>query len=391
MAKKKKKKKKKSAPTSPTSIQKKAVSPAPPKEEAPAKTKPNPLKAAKKPKNPAKLISGLLITALLLSTLVFIFAFGADNVQEQINQVPQNYLVIFAILPLVAFVSLALVIAKLVYQLILPFSLPHELTEADNPAVGVCLGGLLLGLGLALVGSLSGIVGSSSDIFLDLKAALYSGSFGFVISLPLLILSAFINDKLILHRFSIIKEVKEDRNLGTAAVCAGSFIATGLILMSSFIGDGEGQSLSDLTLSIISSFFLGQLIFIVGGALFQAATSYDFHHEIEKKDNASAGLVFGSFLVASGSVVSASIAGVSLVGNSDVYTLMSKLSVSATAGLVGMLTLLGMGILTSKLIFSKASFDDEVCQENTAVAFVISSVYLSIGFLTQALLHVKWA
>jgi uncharacterized membrane protein YjfL (UPF0719 family) len=326
--------------------------------------------------------------------------------------------------------------------------LPKELTESDNPAVGLTLSGFLVGIGLSLVGAVYGLQDNPSDALLSVGVAL-------LVCVPLLRISGIIHDKFLLYQFSIAKEIKEDRNLGTGAVCCGGFIGTGLILMSSFIGEGPGWLA--FFLSLLSAYVLGQAIFILGGIFFQKATSYDLHYEIGERDNVSAGIIFGSFLVGLGLVVSASIVNLNLrdsflvdlehrkqlqnkeVSESlrkeftehhillssattvdiqtkekrwtlqdsenktqyvitreneslQVYTgvnwksFLIQLLFASIVGIIGILVLLGMGIVSAMLVFPGVSLSDEVRQKNPAVSLVIASVYLTVGLITFTLL-----
>ena len=330
----------------------------------------------------------LLITISVISVVSF-----------EILSLKMSNLFFLLALPAILLAIAALFLGKLFYQWTNPYKLGEELTEHDNPAVGLAFSGYLLGLGLALVGATSGLNSELKDsgdkVWEIYKNVLVDGGVAFVISVILLRIAAFLHDKLLLYKFSIHKELQKDRNLGTGAVCCGGAIATGLILMSSFIAPPNQNSVQTQTLasyicSILGAYVVGQIIFLLGGVLFQKTTSYDMHYEIGERDNASAGVMFGSFLVGLGLVVSSSIAGrISIAGQKWWNPLLKQLSLSFVFGLAGIFVLLAIGILTIKIMFPKASVDEEVTQKNTAIALVTSAVYLTIGFIVRALFHLS--
>ena len=362
---------------------------------------------------------------------------------------PEDMLTFLAQVPVILAAIVALIAGKLFYQFTLPFSLPQQLTQNDNPAVGLTLSGFLVGLGLALVGATYGLKAFPQDALLNI-------GIGLLVSAPLLRLSGIIQDRSLLHKFSVMKEIKEDRNLGTGAICCGGFIGTGLILMGSFIGESMEWYYS--LVSLLSAYLVGQIVFLLGGILYRKIVRYDFHHEIEERDNVSAGIILGSLLVGLGLVVSASVAGISSsdgfqvplshrtslneglfaealrkdfedrtfslsqetkveVSHKDqkwtvvdegkkrhflvtreeeslkIHTgfnwksLLEQLAQSALIGMFAILVLLGAGMIAAKLIFPRVSLDEEVKQKNPAVALIIAAVYLTVAFITYSMLR----
>ncbi len=287
------------------------------------------------------------------------------------------------IIPVIFIIVLGLLAAKFIYQKTISFATIKELTENDNPAVGLYLAGFLFGITLALLGSLSG---SEKDPML----AIYNILLALVIAIPLMRLSAWLQSIFLLYKFSIAKEIEKDRNLGTSAICCGGFIATGLIIRSSFIG--ESTNWESFFISIFSTYIIGQIVFFLGAWLFTKCTSYDFYAEIENRDNISAGIIMGSFLIGLGLVVSANIDNINFhidITNITLATfwMISKpLLYAMGMGIFGIILLLSVGILTSRAIFPKISIDDEVRQKNSAVSLMIATIYITIGLIIQSLL-----
>ena len=131
-------------------------------------------------------------------------------------------------------VFVLLLLAKLFYDKTTSYQFDEELTEKDNAAFGVCLAGYLVGVGIALVGALFGTGDSLGE---DMITLLIGG----VATILLMRLGVLINDRLILWRFSVDKEVIQDRNVGTGFVVAGSCVATGFMLNG--VLSGESSSL----------------------------------------------------------------------------------------------------------------------------------------------------
>ena len=204
-------------------------------------------------------------------------------------------------IPHFAFLLIGLFIAKYFFDLTTPYKFNDELTEKDNTAFGVCLSGYLVGTGIALTGVLFG----TSELLT--KDNLIGIVIGLVAVIILMRLSVVINDLAILYRFSITKELIQDRNVGTGFVVAGSCIATGLMLNGVLSGHSENLLLSIRDIAIYWA--LGQVILIIGGFLFQLITRYDLHKIIGDEDNIPAGISFGGFLVALGIITRNSLFG----------------------------------------------------------------------------------
>lgn len=106
----------------------------------------------------------------------------------------------------------------------------------------------------------------------------------------------FVVDRLVLYRFSTVKEIITDRNVGTGAVECGTYIATALIVAGAIHGEGGGPG------TALAFFALGQLALVGFGLFYQAITRYDIHAEIER-DNVAAGVAFGASLAAIGVIL----------------------------------------------------------------------------------------
>ena len=117
-----------------------------------------------------------------------------------------------------------------------------------------------------------------------------------LLGIILLNLSRVINDRLILHRFSNVKEIIEDRNAGTGAVQFGSYMASGLIVAGAVHGEGGGIH------TVLVFFLLGQAALIGFTKIYDWITPFDLHDEIER-DNVAVGAAFGGTLLAVGIIL----------------------------------------------------------------------------------------
>jgi uncharacterized membrane protein YjfL (UPF0719 family) len=123
-------------------------------------------------------------------------------------------------------------------------------------------------------------------------------------------LSIWVNDRLILYRFSLAREICQDKNLGAAFCLAGSCIACGLILNGVLVG--YSKSFAYGLRDIVIFWLLGQAILVIGAFAYQRITKYDVHELIEYDDNVAVGIGFGAFLAGLGIVVRASLVGAGL-------------------------------------------------------------------------------
>lgn len=185
---------------------------------------------------------------------------------------------------------------KKVYDLLTPYNLNEQLVKVDNKAVALSFTGYMFGLGIILLGVLKG-ESASNNLYRDLLDTVIWGAIGIV----LLQISRVVNDKILLSRFDNVKELVEDRNIGTGAVEAGTFIGVAFLIMAAISGEDTG--FMEGIASTLIFFVCGLAGFILFGKLYQKITRFDLHAEIEK-GNASAGVAFGMTLVAVGLLLS---------------------------------------------------------------------------------------
>ena len=181
-------------------------------------------------------------------------------------------------------------IGKYLYQIFhRGYNVQEELVEKDNLAFALAHTGYFIGLVLAIGGIM---MGETEGLLIDL---MYIGIYG-IIALILLNLSIIINDKIILRKFSVKKEITEDQNEGTGLLEGASSIATGLIIMGSIYGEGGG------IVTVLIYWVVGQILLIFTSFVYNWITPFDVHEHIEK-DNVAVGVAMAGVIIAVGNLI----------------------------------------------------------------------------------------
>jgi len=265
-------------------------------------------------------------------------------------------------LPFLGVALLFLLIGKLINDLLTPYRIDEEVTGKGNPALGVALAGYYVGIALAISGS---FIGESKGFWQDMRdVALYS-----LAAIVLLNVARYINDYLILYRFSNRREIIEDRNVGTGAVVAGGYIATGLIVRASIAGEGGGW------LSVLIFFLLGQVVLILAGLWYQLITPYDVHEVIGERNNAAAGAAFGGFLFAVGYLVHQGMLG-------DFTGWSSDLAIFLLYVVCSLILLWIIRLITDLVFLPRARMSREIAgKANIAASLIAVSIYIASVFI----------
>ncbi|MFQ5707509.1 MAG: DUF350 domain-containing protein [bacterium] len=243
------------------------------------------------------------------------------------------------------------------------FVLQEELLQKDNFALAVAVVGYYLGLVLAiggvLIGPSAGWVEDIIDIFL----------YG-ILSIILLNLSAFINDKVILYKFDNVKEIIEDRNVGTGIIEAANHVAVGLIIFGAISGEG-GDLITAGTFWI-----LGQLVLIIASFLYNFITPFDVNDEIEK-DNVAVGVAFAGMIVAIGNVIRIGASG-------DFVSWQENLTQFGGFILFGLIMLPVLRVVTDKVLLPGERLTKELVNQevpNVGAGAIEAFSYIAASFL----------
>lgn len=242
-------------------------------------------------------------------------------------------------LSMIGLCMLLFLVAKMAKDLFTSYSIDRQLVKHDNLAVAISVAGYFFSVLIVLLGAL---IGPSEGLQADIVNVGAYGLFGIV----LLNISRWVNDKLILARFSTRKEIVDDKNAGTGAVECASYIASGLVVAGAIHGEGGG------ILTAVVFFGVAQIALIAFAKLYALLLPFDIHDEIEK-DNVAAGVSFGGTLIALGVILLNGTAGdfVGWVHN------LAKFGVNAAAGFL-LLPLIRFAL--DKIIIPRADLNREI-------------------------------
>lgn len=239
-------------------------------------------------------------------------------------------------------------LAKWINGLTSAFKLDEQLTEQDNVAVAVSVGGYFVGITIIFVGAMSGPSLGSLPMDVGATAAWSLGG------IALLLVSRFINDKLILYKFSPTKEIVQDQNPGTGVVEAGSYIASALIIAGAVYGEGGGL------LSALVFYLVGQLALVLFALLYAKLTPYSVHDEIEQ-DNLAAGLGFAGGLIAIGIIIMRAVSGDFVSWAEDFKTLAIDLAII-------FVYLIGVRLVFDRLVLRNSNLLTEISKDRNVGA-----------------------
>ncbi len=269
----------------------------------------------------------------------------------------------------VAYIAAGFVIfllGKIVYQLVNKgFSIKEELVEKDNFAFAIAHVGYFIGLLLAIG---SAIVGPSRGLVQDIIDILAYG----VLAIILLNLSIWLNDKIILRKFSVKKEIIEDRNSGTGVIEGAASVASGLIIFGAVSGETEMGGWTHGFLTAIVFWAFGQLAMIIASAIYQLITPYDVHDHIEK-DNVAVGIGFAGALIAIANLIRFGIQG-------DFDGWLPTFTEAGFELIIGIILLPVMRFLTDKILLPGQRLTDEIInQEKPNIGAAIIEAFAYIG------------
>lgn len=265
-----------------------------------------------------------------------------------------------------------LVLSKFIVNLMTPYKINKELVHSDNPALGVTLAGYYLGVIIIFLGSVIGESATENatagSLLLEAGIDLCYAVFGILA----LNLCRKVVDLAILYKFSTVKEIITDRNVGTGAVEAGAMIAAALMIAGAVNGQGS-------FLSTVVFFVLGMGLLILFSHFHALLTPYDDHDEIEK-DNVAAGAYLGFSLVALGIIVLKAIAG-------DFVSWGYNLSWFAGYAVLGFLGLAVLQKMILLVFLPGANIEEEISRDrNLNIAWIGGTMSIGIAALIFFLL-----
>lgn len=256
------------------------------------------------------------------------------------------------------------IVGHLVFRMFrVGYQVKEELVERDNVALALVLCGYYLGL----IFSIGGVVaGPSGGLESDLIDILVYG----LLAVVLLNLSALINDRLVLSRFDIRKEILTDQNCGTGVIELAIFVATGLNIFGAVYGQGGN------IYTMIAFWALGQLVIVVIGKYYNMITRYDIHEQIEN-DNVAVGVGFAGALIAIGNLLRAASA-------EDFVSWPDNLLTFGGFMVVGLILLPAARLFTDRVLLPGRSLADELVNQekpNLGAGILEAGSYIGASFL----------
>lgn len=254
-------------------------------------------------------------------------------------------------------------VGKLVYGFVhRKIDIKSELVDKDNLAFSIAHVGYFVGLLIAIGGA---IVGPSNGFANDMIDIVFYG----VIAIVLLNISIIICDKVILYKFSVYKEIVEDRNEGTGVVEAAMAIASGLIIYGAITGEGYG--LLDGAISVLVFWSVGQVLLVASTLVYNLTLSYNVIDEIEK-DNVAVGVSFAGAIIAIANIIRYAISG-DFEGWSSAFVLI------AINFVIGLVLLPIVRFLADKILLPGRTITDELVNQdkpNVGVALIEAFAYI---------------
>lgn len=244
----------------------------------------------------------------------------------------------------------------------------NELVEKDNVAFAIAHTGYFIGLmfaiGAAIIGPTHGLLNDMIDLF----------SYGFM-GIILLNIAILINDKLILRKFSVRKEIIVDQNAGTGVVEGASAVATGLVIWGALSGLGGGY------ITALVFWVVGQLMLILVSYVYNLITPYDIHEHIEK-DNVAVGIGFAGAIVSIGILLRFALI-------PDFVSWEESLLNTVIDAAIGLVFLPIARVLADKILLPGRNLTDELVNQekpNIGVAFIEAFAYIGGAiFITWSL------
>ncbi len=239
----------------------------------------------------------------------------------------------------------------------------HAIEEESNQAAALSRGGLYLGLGIAMYGVISG---PSNGFVNDLLAVL---GYGALVSLFFLGARTF-SSTVVLRYVNNTDEIKKG-NLAVGFVEGGSYLATGIIAMSSMSGTGGNA------FTATGFFVLGQLLLLVASFLYEVTTKWSVEEEI-KKGNGSAGLLFAGIAIAMAIALHGSV-------SSDFVSWSYNMTFLFTEGVIALIFMVALSIFVDWLFLPGTDIRTEVVRDqNLAAISVVVAMKIAGGLAISA-------
>lgn len=221
--------------------------------------------------------------------------------------------------------------------------------EQSNLAVALRRSGLILGL---MIGMYGVIAGPSYGFITDLMLV---AGYGALVS-ALFLGARIFNDFVILGHMSNTDEVKNG-NVAVGWIEAGGFVATGIIAMSSMMGEGGGWT------TALGFFAIGQILLLLVTVLYEVITPWSVREEV-RKGNPAAGLKVGGLLVAVAVAIHGAIA-------IDFISWPFNLSVLVIEGSVAVILMMAISLGVDRIFLKRTDIQTEIVRDQNVAAITM--------------------
>lgn len=225
----------------------------------------------------------------------------------------------------------------------------HAIVEESNLAAALSRGGLYLGISIGMYGVISG---PSTGFLNDVLAV---AGYGALVSLFFFGARLF-SSTVVLRYVKNVKELKKG-NCAVGFVEGGSFLATGIMAMSSMMGTGGNA------FTAIGFFVIGQALLLVASFIYEVTTKWSVQKEISE-GNAAAGLLFAGIAVAMAVALHGVIA-------SDFVSWTYNLTFLLIEGCVALAFMLVLSLVVDWLFLPKTSIETEIARDKNVAAVTV--------------------
>ncbi|MBT3378630.1 MAG: DUF350 domain-containing protein [Lentisphaerae bacterium] len=260
--------------------------------------------------------------------------------------------------------------SKKLFDVLTTYSVERQLTEKDNPAVGLLLTGFFLGIIAVLCGVFMG--DNEGELTLDA----FLGELGPVVlyaflGMLLLFLAGVVNDKLILHSFDNEREIIDSKNTAVAVIMFATYVGSGLVIAGGIHGC-TGM------LSAVIGFGAGQCALVAFAALYQRSTGYDDQEEIGKNRNVAAGTAFGGNVLAYSIILMKGLT----MQSGELTTVWDRSWHFGYYAIAGGLLLIVTRIINDRVFLPSARIRDEVVRDrNINAGYMEATLAIGMGVI----------
>ncbi len=265
-----------------------------------------------------------------------------------------------------------LLVAKKLFDLLTPYSVDVQLTEKDNPAIGIVLVGFLMGVTAIICAVFTGGE-TKGDLTFDLVIREVIEVVGYgALGMVCLFVAGIVNDKLILCKFSNRTEIVDNRNAAVGLVIAGTYIGSGLIIAGGIRGSVD-------PISMLIAFVAGQVTLVLFAFIYQKATTFDDHQELGENKNVPAGFAFGGNLVGYGLILMNAVR-IPTANPSEAWGWSDCLVHFLYYAVTGCVLLVVTRIFTDRLFLPKAKIRHEIVVDRNLNAGILeASLAIAVG------------